>query len=77
MSEAITLGALPGIGGEVDMVHLRQLADAAAEQLRVGPQEWPGAPSRQRLELFLATGPDTVLWLLDRIKELEGAVGSA
>lgn len=47
---------------------LRTLALAARKQLAEGPREWPGTPSRQRLELFLATGPDTVLWLLDEIE---------
>jgi hypothetical protein len=48
---------------------LRRLAQAAREQLATGPAEWPGRPSRQRLELFLATGPETVLTLLDHYRE--------
>jgi hypothetical protein len=50
------------------LAELRRLALAARKQLAEGPREWPGTPSRQRLELFLATGPDTVLWLLDEIE---------
>ncbi len=56
----------------VDRAELRRLAEAAKEQLATGPREWPGRPSRQRLELFLATGPDVVLELLDEIDRLEG-----
>lgn len=44
---------------------LRALAVAAREQIANGPAEWPGRPSRQRLELFLAAGPEAVLTLLD------------
>ena len=54
-----------------ELATLRAKAEAARQQLATGPREWPGTPSRQRLELFLATGPDTVLWLLDRIEFLE------
>lgn len=48
-----------------EWVELRRLAEAAREQLRVGPKEWPGRPSAQRLALFLAASPDAVLRLLD------------
>jgi hypothetical protein len=50
---------------------LRAAAEAARTQLAEGPREWPGRPSRQRLELFLAADPDTVLGLLDEIDRLE------
>jgi hypothetical protein len=50
---------------------LRRLAAAAREQLAAGPAEWPGRPSRQRLELFMATGPEVVLHLLDHYREEE------
>lgn len=50
-------------------VELRRLAVAAAEQLATGPREWPGTPSRQRLELFLALPPDVVIALLDELEE--------
>lgn len=36
-----------------DWSTLREKAQAAKEQMDNGPQEWPGRPSRQRLELFL------------------------
>lgn len=48
-----------------DWSELRRLAVAADEQMRTGPTEWPGRPSRQRLELFLAASPRTILALLD------------
>lgn len=32
-----------------------------------GPQEWPGRPSRQRLELFLEASPENILRLLDEL----------
>lgn len=51
----------------MDLVDLRQKAVAAKRQLETGPREWPGRPSRQRLELFLALDPDTVLALLDAL----------
>lgn len=44
---------------------LRALAIAADEQMTNGPKEWPGQPSRQRLELFLAASPRAILALLD------------
>ncbi len=44
---------------------LRALAVAADEQMTSGPREWPGQPSRQRLELFLAASPKAILALLD------------
>lgn len=50
---------------------LRLKAEAAKEQLAHGPREWPGTPSRQRLELFLAADPDTILALLDELDALE------
>lgn len=57
-----------------DRAALRLLALAARTQLATGPREWPGTPSRQRLELFLATGPEQVLSLLDDIDQLERKV---
>lgn len=53
-----------------ELTELRGLAVAAKRQLAEGPREWPGRPSRQRLELFLATGPDQVLYLLDEVDRL-------
>lgn len=53
-----------------DWTELRRLAVLAAEQLRRGPREWPGTPSRQRLELFLAASPDAIIALLDERDEL-------
>lgn len=47
---------------ELDQLEL--LALAADEQRRTGGIEWPGKPSRQRLELFLACGPLMVLRLV-------------
>jgi hypothetical protein len=47
-----------------DWTDLRAKALAAQRQLAEGPREWPGRPSRQRLELFLAADPDTILELL-------------
>jgi len=55
-----------------DLAQLREKAVAAKLQLQIGPREWPGTPSRQRLELFLAADPDTVLGLLDEIESLRG-----
>ncbi len=49
----------------VDYADLRVKALAAKEQMDNGPMEWPGRPSRQRLELFLAASPDVVLALLE------------
>ena len=49
---------------------LRARAVAADAQLRNGPKEWPGRPSRQRLELFLAASPEVVLELLAEIDQL-------
>lgn len=51
-----------------DWSDLREKALAAKRQLEQGPREWPGRPSRQRLELFLAADPDTVLELLDQVE---------
>lgn len=53
-----------------DWSELRARAEAAAHQLKTGPKEWPGRPSRQRLELFLAASPDAILALLDELAEL-------
>lgn len=47
---------------------LREKAVAAQRQLDEGPQEWPGRPSRQRLELFLEASPSTILRLLDELE---------
>lgn len=47
---------------------LRSKAVAAKRQLAEGPREWPGTPSRQRLELFLAADPDTIIELLDQVE---------
>lgn len=52
-----------------DWTELRRSAEAAAEQLRTGPREWPGRPSAQRLAFFLAATPEVVLRLID---EAEG-----
>jgi hypothetical protein len=46
------------------LAELRTAAEAALEQLRTGPREWPGRPSAQRLALFLAATPDVVLQLV-------------
>jgi hypothetical protein len=51
-----------------ERTELRRLALAAKRQLADGPREWPGRPSRQRLELFLAASPDAILRLLDTIE---------
>lgn len=48
-----------------DWSELRAKAEAAKAQMESGPQEWPGRPSRQRLELFLAATPEAILRLLD------------
>lgn len=53
-----------------ERAELRAKAEAAREQLTNGPREWPGRPSRQRLELFLVASPDAVLDLLDERDEL-------
>ena len=58
-----------------DWEELRARAVAADEQLRNGPKEWPGRPSRQRLELFLAASPEVVLELLSEIDALRTEVG--
>lgn len=47
-----------------DLDRFLALAEAADEQRRVGGIDWPGRPSRQRLELFLAMGPLTVIKLV-------------
>jgi hypothetical protein len=44
--------------------------------MTTGPREWPGQPSRQRLELFLAASPHAVLALLDERDDLEGQLHS-
>lgn len=61
-------------GGGHDWTALRQAANAALAQLQHGPREWPGTPSRQRLDLFLAAGPDTILALLDERDDLAAEV---
>ena len=55
---------------------LRQLAEAADQQMTTGPREWPGQPSRQRLELFLAASPRAVLALLDERDALAAKVAA-
>lgn len=50
---------------------LRQRAVEAKEQMDNGPREWPGRPSRQRLDLFLAASPEVILELLDERDALE------
>jgi hypothetical protein len=55
-----------------DWAGLRAKAVAARQQLAEGPREWPGRPSRQRLELFLAASPDTIIELLDELDRLKG-----
>ena len=52
-----------------DWSRLRAAAEAAAEQLRSGPREWPGRPSAQRLALFLEASPATILALLDELDQ--------
>lgn len=64
----------PGYGDENDWAALREYAVAAREQLLEGPMEWPGTPSRQRLDLFLAASPDTIIALLDERDRLEREV---
>jgi hypothetical protein len=61
------MAATPNVA-VTDLAELRRLAVAADEQMTDGPTEWPGRPSRQRLELFLAASPKTVLALLDRLE---------
>lgn len=61
-------------GDDHDWPALRKTADAALAQLRYGPREWPGTPSRQRLDLFLAASPDTILALLDERDDLAAEV---
>jgi hypothetical protein len=61
----------------MDHGELREKAVAAKLQLQIGPREWPGTPSRQRLELFLAADPDMIIGLLDEIDELRAALESA
>ena len=46
-----------------DWTTLREKAEAAKRQIDAGPQEWPGRPSRQRLELFLEASPDVIIKL--------------
>jgi hypothetical protein len=53
---------------DVRWADLREKAEAAREQLANGPREWPGRPSRQRLELFLSADPDTIIELLDAVE---------
>ena len=53
---------------------LREKAEAAREQMANGPKEWPGRPSRQRLELFLAATPEVVLELVDEVDRLRSAI---
>ena len=50
-----------------DWSTLREKARAAKEQMDNGPQEWPGRPPRQRLELFLEASPENILRLLDEL----------
>lgn len=59
-----------------DWSDLRTKALAAEEQLRTGPPEWPGTPSRQRLEFFLAASPDVILALLDERDDLASRAAS-
>lgn len=56
---------------------LRALAVAADEQMTNGPREWPGQPSRQRLELFLAASPRAVIALLDERDTLAAQIERA
>ena len=44
----------------VDLDLLEARADACLAQMATGHNEWPGKPSRQRLELFLAANPVAV-----------------
>lgn len=43
---------------------IERLANEADAQLKTGKKEWPGRPSRQRLELFLRADPETVIRLV-------------
>ena len=56
-----------------DWSTLREKAEAAKEQMDSGPQEWPGRPSRQRLELFLEASPENILRPLDELDSARGA----
>lgn len=47
-----------------ELDELERLATAADVQMKTGKKEWPGRPSRQRLELFLAASPEVVLRLV-------------
>ena len=52
---------------------LEQLAMAAEVQRQQGGKDWPGSPCRQRLELFLACNPTTVLALVDMARKATDA----
>ncbi len=58
---------------QLELDELERLAVAADEQIRMGRKEWPGKPSRQRLELFLAANPDTVLRLVKAARRADHA----
>lgn len=45
---------------ELDLDGLERLADECLRQMALGKTDWPGKPCRQRLDLFLATGPDVI-----------------
>lgn len=48
-----------------ELADLRRLALAARKQDKTGARDWPGKPSAQRLQLFLAASPDVILRLLN------------
>jgi hypothetical protein len=54
---------LPLFAG-LDLDEMERIALAAKRQMEAGGTEWPGKPSRQRLDLFLAATPDAVLALI-------------
>lgn len=49
----------------LELDEIERLAREADTQLKTGKKEWPGRPSRQRLELFLRADPTTVLKLVE------------
>lgn len=61
-----TLRQLNGLTA-AELTELRATAEAAVEQLRTGPREWPGRPSAQRLAFFLSASPEKILRLLNML----------
>ena len=56
-----------------ELDEIERLAQAALEQIQTGKKEWPGRPSRQRLELFLAASPEMVLRLVAAARKATNA----